>query len=509
MSSSARSVPLPGPAVGGSGYTVATGSAEVLAPRPAIARPIPAARLVATIDVLIVLSIFVAMLIEINLDYMPDGLDGFLALRFTVKNTIVVAGFVTAIALVFHAAGLYNALRVRRWGDEVRRIFVATIAVSAIAAVVPMAGQSNTSVDRLSLLLFAVVTFVTLAAFHGLRARLINDVQRRRAIIIGTGPRALRIYRALSADVLTPYHVLGFVDSPRASAHTANSFIGRRTLGRLEELETLLGREHVDEVYVGLPVKSHYGQIQETIRTCEHIGVKALYPADIVDTTLAKQRAHTSANSGPQVQLQMAPEGVLMHVKRVIDLVGASAALVLLSPVMIGAAIAIKLTNAGPAIYAQERYGLNRRRFRMFKFRTMVLDAEQQQASLESLNEAAGPVFKIANDPRITPIGRFLRRSSIDELPQLFNVLRGDMSLVGPRPLPLRDVDRFTRSGDLRRFSVRPGVTCLWQVNGRSGIGFDDWIALDLQYIDRWSLLLDLVILLRTVPAVLRGAGAK
>jgi exopolysaccharide biosynthesis polyprenyl glycosylphosphotransferase len=459
--------------------------------------------------VLIVLSLFVAMIIGINLDYMPDGLDAFLALRFTVKNAIVVAAFVAAIAFVCHVAGLYNALRVRRWGDEVKRVFVATMAITVLAAVAPLAGRSNTSVDRMSLLLFAIVTFTVLTAFHAIRARLTHDAQRRRAIIIGTGPRALRIYRALSADVLTPYSVLGFVDAPRASSYVANSFIERRTLGRLDELETLLGREHVDEVYIGLPVKSHYGQIEETIRTCEHLGVKALYPADIVDTTLAKPRALTSANSGPQVQLQMAPEGVLMHVKRIIDLVGASAALVLLSPIMLATAIAIKLTSEGPVIYAQERYGLNRRRFRMFKFRTMVQNAEGLQASLESLNEASGPVFKIANDPRITPIGWFLRRSSLDELPQFFNVLHGDMSLVGPRPLPLRDVDRFTRSGDLRRFSVRPGVTCLWQVSGRSGVGFDDWIALDLQYIDRWSLFLDLVILLRTLPAVLRGTGAR
>jgi exopolysaccharide biosynthesis polyprenyl glycosylphosphotransferase len=488
---------------------VRNGSAEVFAPRPATPRPIPAARLVATLDVLIVLSLFVALIIGINLDHMPDGLDAFLALRFTVKNAIVVAGFVAAIALVCHAVGLYNALRVRRWGDEVKRVLMATSAISVLAALVPLAGQSNASVDRLSLLMFAVATFAALTTFHALRARLTHDAQRRRAIIIGTGPRALRIYRALSADVLTPYSVLGFVDAPRASGHVNNAFIERRTLGSLEELETLLGREHVDEVYIGLPVKSQYGQIEETIRTCEHLGVKALYPADIVDTTLAKPRALTSANSGPQVQLQMAPEGLLVHIKRVIDIVASSAALVLLSPIMIAAAFGIKATSDGPAIYAQERYGLNRRRFRMFKFRTMVQNAEGLQASLESQNEASGPVFKIANDPRITPIGRFLRRSSIDELPQLFNVLRGDMSLVGPRPLPLRDVDRFTRSGDLRRFSVRPGVTCLWQVSGRSGIGFDEWVALDLQYIDRWSLLLDLVILLRTVPAVLRGTGAR
>jgi lipopolysaccharide/colanic/teichoic acid biosynthesis glycosyltransferase len=145
----------------------------------------------------------------------------------------------------------------------------------------------------------------------------------------------------------------------------------------------------------------------------------------------------------------------------------------------------------------------------MFKFRTMRMDAEQLQAALEALNEADGPVFKIANDPRITPLGRFLRRSSLDELPQLLNVIRGEMSLVGPRPLPLRDVMRFTSPSDMRRFSVRPGLTCLWQISGRCTLTFTDWIRLDLKYIDGWSLLLDLSILARTLPAVLRGDGAR
>ena len=182
--------------------------------------------------------------------------------------------------------------------------------------------------------------------------------------------------------------------------------------------------------------------------------------------------------------------------------------LVALSPVMIAAAIAIKLTSDGPVMYAQERYALNRRRFRMFKFRTMVRDADSRQAALETLNEASGPVFKIARDPRITTVGRWLRRSSIDELPQLFNVLANDMSLVGPRPLPLRDVSRFTQTKDMRRFSVRPGLTGLWQVSGRSGLAFNQWMTLDLRYIDTWSLALDVLILARTIPAVLRGTGA-
>ena len=236
--------------------------------------------------------------------------------------------------------------------------------------------------------------------------------------------------------------------------------------------------------------------------------MKVLYPADIVDTTLAKPRM-LSADSGPHVQLQMAPEGMLVRVKRCSMSSEPWSRWSCWRPLMLAAAAAIRLTSDGPVIYAQERYGLNRRRFRMFKFRTMVQDAERLQASLESQNEAEGPVFKIADDPRITPLGRFLRRTSIDELPQLFNVLRGEMSLVGPRPLPLRDVDALHATGDLRRFSVRPGLTCLWQISGRSGIGFDDWIRLDLQYIDRWSLPLDLRILVRTIPAVLRGTGAQ
>ena len=179
------------------------------------------------------------------------------------------------------------------------------------------------------------------------------------------------------------------------------------------------------------------------------------------------------------------------------------------APLWVVIAIAIKLTSPGPVFFAQERYGWRKRRFRMFKFRTMVTGAEALQGSLESRNEADGPVFKIADDPRVTRVGRFLRRTSLDELPQFVNVLRGEMSLVGPRPLPLRDVGRFSEAWLMRRFSVVPGVTGLWQISGRSNLGFAEWIAMDLDYIDRWSLALDARILLGTIPAVCRGTGAE
>jgi exopolysaccharide biosynthesis polyprenyl glycosylphosphotransferase len=196
-------------------------------------------------------------------------------------------------------------------------------------------------------------------------------------------------------------------------------------------------------------------------------------------------------------------------VKRALDVFVSLFMLTLLAPLAAVIIVAIKLTSPGPTHFGQERLGLNKHRFRMLKFRTMGVNAEAQQAALEELNEAEGPVFKIKNDPRVTSIGRLLRKTSLDELPQLFNVLKGDMSLVGPRPLPVKDYEGFDEDWHRRRFSVRPGMTCLWQVGGRSDVSFSRWMELDMEYIDNWSLGLDLRILARTVPAVLRGSGAS
>jgi exopolysaccharide biosynthesis polyprenyl glycosylphosphotransferase len=201
-------------------------------------------------------------------------------------------------------------------------------------------------------------------------------------------------------------------------------------------------------------------------------------------------------------------EGWQVAAKRVMDIVISAVLLVILSPLALVTAIAIKINSPGPVHFIQERVGLNKRRFRLYKFRTMYYGAEQKQAELESFNEVSGPVFKIKNDPRITAVGKILRKTSIDELPQLINVLKGDMSLVGPRPLPVIDYNGFNKDWHLRRFSVRPGITCLWQINGRSSISFEKWMELDMDYIDRWSLWLDLKILTKTIPSVLRGSGA-
>ena len=259
-----------------------------------------------------------------------------------------------------------------------------------------------------------------------------------------------------------------------------------------------------DEVLVTLPVRSRYADVQALITACERTGTESRYFADLFQFSTARPRVER----GGSVALKTFPDDPRRLAKRALDVAASAAALLLTAPLMGLIALAVRLDSPGPVLYAQERYGLHRHRFRVWKFRSMSVDAEARQAELEARNETDGALFKIHDDPRVTRVGRLLRRTSLDELPQLWNVLRGEMSLVGPRPLPVRDVARFQEPWLMRRFSAPPGLTGLWQVHGRSAVGFDDFVAMDLQYVDGWSLGLDLRILAATVPAVLRGHGA-
>jgi exopolysaccharide biosynthesis polyprenyl glycosylphosphotransferase len=276
----------------------------------------------------------------------------------------------------------------------------------------------------------------------------------------------------------------------------------------IEQLNSAIADEAVDEVLVALPMDK-YGPLVETIvRHCEEQGIIVRVRTQMSNLHVA--RSYVDELQGvPVVTIQSGPpDSWQLAAKRLIDVVVSMGLLLALAPLLATVVLLIRLDSPGPIFFAQERVGFNKRRFRIFKFRTMVEGSHQQQRMLEELNEADGPVFKIKNDPRVTRVGRFLRRFSIDELPQLFNVLKGDMSLVGPRPLPIRDVKRIDVLWHKRRFSIKPGITCLWQVNGRSNIGFDEWVRLDLDYIDRWSLGLDMKILMKTIPVVFRGSGA-
>jgi exopolysaccharide biosynthesis polyprenyl glycosylphosphotransferase len=274
------------------------------------------------------------------------------------------------------------------------------------------------------------------------------------------------------------------------------------------QLTSVITNQPVDEVLVALPIDK-YGPLVETIvRQCEEQGIIVRVRTEMSHLHVARSYAD-ELEGVPVMTIQSGPaDSWQLVIKRVIDIVGSAALLLALAPLFAVVTLLIRFDSPGPVFFAQERVGLNKRRFRMLKFRTMMNGSDQQQHMLEHFNEAEGPVFKIRNDPRITRIGQVLRRFSIDELPQLFNVLKGDMSLVGPRPLPVRDVNRIDVQWHRRRFSIKPGITCLWQVNGRSNIGFTDWVRMDLEYIDKWSLRLDLKILMKTIPVVLRGPGA-
>ena len=253
----------------------------------------------------------------------------------------------------------------------------------------------------------------------------------------------------------------------------------------------------------------HFSKIEEAVQACETEGVEAWLSADFFQTAIARPSFDVLGGKLMLVFHTTPSISWSLMLKDMVDRVGALALLILSSPLWITAMVGIRMTSRGPIFFTQERSGRFGHPFRMVKFRTMHVGAEKQRDQLARENQMAGPVFKIKNDPRIFAFGRWLRRTSVDELPQLINVLRGEMSLVGPRPLPVYEVERIEKTSQRRRLSVKPGLTCLWQVSGRNKItDFEDWVALDLKYIDNWSLWLDLKILMQTLPAVVRGQGA-
>jgi exopolysaccharide biosynthesis polyprenyl glycosylphosphotransferase len=325
-------------------------------------------------------------------------------------------------------------------------------------------------------------------------------------LVLGTNRRAVEFAHRLDATPEWGYRVLGFVDR---EWHVGDGLEKPYPLCcSFDGLAEYLRRNVVDEVANYLPLRSFYEHSSRIAALCEQHGIFMRFDPEIFDLKIARARTEELGGRAQITAYSSPLDGWPVLLKRILDVTLSFVLLVAFAPVLVLVALLIKLTSRGPILFLQERIGRNKRRFFIYKFRTMVPNAEKMLPALEALNEALGPVFKIRNDPRMTPIGRLLRRASIDELPQLFNVLRGDMSLVGPRPLPLRDYEGFDQDWQRRRFSVRPGITCLWQVRGRSNIGFDHWMKLDLQYLDEWSIWLDVKILAQTIPAVLKGSGA-
>ncbi len=326
-----------------------------------------------------------------------------------------------------------------------------------------------------------------------------------KVLVIGSGPRAEFYLKNVMPNSEWGMEVIGCLDPDPSKV--GEPCDGTTVIGTIDDIENIVSDQVVDELVVALP-RSRLNDIDGIVETCREQGIQLKVLADFydvgVDVSLEFQDRVPLLNFRPVLQ----DENMLL-VKRIVDIVLVSLALPILVPVLLIVGIAVKLTSEGPVFFLQERVGLHKRRFKMIKFRSMYTDAEERLKEIEHLNEADGPIFKMANDPRVTPIGGFIRRTSLDELPQLINVFKGDMSLVGPRPMSVRDVLLFDKGIQRKRFSVRPGIACLREISGRSELTFDRWLELDLEYIDTWSLGLDLRILLRTVPVVLKGSGAS
>jgi len=331
---------------------------------------------------------------------------------------------------------------------------------------------------------------------------------RPRLLIVGINSRSIRFADGINSMPQHSHKLIGFADD--VDIHTAEFDFGKSPYEIVTDIESLpeyLRVTQVDEVLVSLPMKSRYDDASRIVSICEEQGITIKVMADLFQYRMTHSRAEKIGDASVITVAFHGMIGVPALLKRMFDVAVSVVLLTVFAPLFVVVGIVIKLTSPGTVFYLQNRIGLNKKKFKMIKFRTMVVEAEAQQIAIESLNEAAGPVFKIKLDPRITGVGRFLRRFSIDELPQLINVCKGEMSLVGPRPLPLRDYEGFSEDWHRRRVSVPPGLSGLWQVESRDHGSFDEWMKLDMEYIDRWSLWLDLKIVLQTIPAVLRGSG--
>ncbi|MBI5740246.1 MAG: sugar transferase [Nitrospirae bacterium] len=427
--------------------------------------------------------------------------------RVEIINVILVLVLMTGWHLIFNGFLLYRSRRIHGRVQEICDIIKATTAGALIIALFGIFFSIDVITTRFIVVFWLTSTLSTIS-FRGFLRYFLSKTRAfgrnlRFILIVGTNQRAYDFADMIEERKESGYRLIGFIDK---EIYKPNRLIN--ILGTLEDFPSLAKNNVIDEVVISLPIKSYYDEISKIVFKAEEHGIVIRYLSQMFNTKVAQSRSDVfeeyavmTMSSGPQ-------SGWQLITKRVLDMAFSTTCIILLSPLMLFITLLIKLTSPGPVLFVQDRVGYNKRLFRLYKFRTMVINAEQLQSELESHNEMEGPVFKIRNDPRVTKVGRLLRKFSLDELPQLFNVVKGEMSLVGPRPLPIRDFNNFHEDWLHRRCSVIPGMTCTWQISGRNNINFEEWIKLDMQYIDNWNLVNDFMILIRTIPAVFKGVGA-
>ena len=436
----------------------------------------------------------------------------FLSIRVKLSNCAIFVLALVLYHLMFSLCGLYESKRLStRLAEILDALKAVSLSTVCLAAILMLFSLKVVTTPRF-LVLFWVILSLAVTSSRLLLRYWLASVRRnghnlRHILILGTNARAIHFARKIVAAPEQGYRLVGFADDDWPLMHEFKA-TGLKLICDSSGVAEFLRHNVVDEVAIYLPLRSYYEHAAQMATVCEQHGIILRFDTDIFNLKLAKPRV-VVADGDPQIATPgVLSEGWPFLFKRTIDLTISLIALLLMAPLLLVTAALIKLTSPGSIFFEQQRVGLNKRKFTMYKFRTMVPDAERIQEELLHLNEMTGPVFKITNDPRITPIGKILRKTSIDELPQLLNVLKGDMSLVGPRAIPMRDYQLFDEDWQRRRFSVPPGITCLWQIKGRSSLPFEQWMELDMEYIDKWSIWLDIQILARTIPAVIKGTGA-
>lgn len=441
----------------------------------------------------------------------PVSLAEFLGMRVKVGNLFLLLSLMILWHALFSTCQLYASRRLSSVGSEIADMVKATTLGSLFLWGAAWLFHIRMVSHSFLFVFWVLGTLMLVASRLILRAVLVQTRLRgrnlRHILIVGSNERALHFANKVQSSPELGYRIIGFADRQWSGLEQLRQS-GHSLACALDDLPGFFRKNVVDEVMIALPIRSFHDDASRVAALCEEQGIRLRVLSNIFNLKTARSRAEEIEGDAWITHYTGAADGWPLVMKRILDFSLALVALILVSPIMGVVALLIKLTSPGPVLFAQKRVGHNKREFLIYKFRTMVVDAESKMRDIEHLNEVSGPVFKIKNDPRITPVGKVLRKTSLDELPQLFNVLQGDMSLVGPRPLPVRDYEGFSEDWHRRRFSVRPGITCLWQVSGRNNIPFETWMELDMEYIDHWSLLLDLKILARTIPTILKGAGA-
>jgi exopolysaccharide biosynthesis polyprenyl glycosylphosphotransferase len=464
------------------------------------------------LDQLVLIGVFLGWYLLLPESGEPRSVGELLRRNFDGQEMMGIGVLVLGWYLIFLSTVHYQANRFTTLASQALELIKAnSLATFLLFMVLVTFGRRG--LDNVQVALFWATSIVAGIAMRVLLRLMLMRLRRsgknsRHILFVGTNQRSAAFARSLAERPELGYRIEGFLAQDFSTTEKQPDYFGWPLLGTTADLRKILGNGVVDEVMICLPLADNFFQIYEMIGLCKERGVVVRIRPEIFDVKVLS-RSQVELFEGEYI-VTFFRETLLgqLLTKRLIDVAVSATLLIILSLPMLLVAILIKLDSRGPILFVQERIGMNKRRFRLLKFRSMVADADEKKASLQALNEMDGPVFKIANDPRVTRVGRFIRHASIDELPQLINVLKGEMSLVGPRPPLASEVDQYEWV-NRKRISIMPGITCLWQISGRNDVSFKEWMELDRQYIETWSLWLDLKILVKTIPVVLLGRGAR